>query len=305
MKLEEISHNGLRWINITNPDQEMVNYLRDNFHFHPLDLEDVLSKVQYPKVDAYQDYLFIVLQFPVWEEERRIYIRTELNIFFSHDYLITIQNGKLVSMSTFFETCRNDELARQKFLGRGGPLLLYEIIDSLLTNLFPIVNQKNEVIFQLEQEIFEMPELRDMIQEIMILKRNIINMRRIISPQRVVIVDLQTKHKKFVPEEANIYFDDILDKKDKLLNQLDTALAYVGVLEQANETLISRSTNKVIKTLTIISVITLPLTMLLNYYGMNVNLPFQHHPNVLPFIHGSLILMAGAMLAILVKKRWL
>src|SRR3989338_4098449 len=305
MKISEINYNKQRWINIIEPDQQMVNYLGKNFHFHALDLEDVLSRTQYPKIDAYQDYLFIILQFPLYESGKRIYKRSELDIFFGQDFLITINNGELNPLQNFFETCRADESAREKFTGRGGAMLLYELLDSLLDYVFPIVNQKNEFIFQLEEEIFETPETKDMIQEIMILKRDIINIRRILLPQRSVLIDLQTKHKRFVPEELNIYFDDIIDKKDKLINQLDTALAYIDVLEDANEALISRSSNKVLKVLAIFSVIPLPLTILLNYYGMNVNLPFQNNPHILAYINLGLVIMTFTMIAILVKKKLL
>src|SRR3989344_8712859 len=102
MKISEINYNDLRWINITGPDQEMVDYLRENFHFHVLDMEDVVSKVQYPKIDAYQEYLFIILQFPLYESHKRIYKRTELDIFFGKDYIITINSGELNPLQNFF-----------------------------------------------------------------------------------------------------------------------------------------------------------------------------------------------------------
>ena len=144
-----------------------------------------------------------------------------------------------------------------------------------------------------------------MIQEIMILKRNIINIRRILAPQRPVILELQNKHPAFIPQELNIYFDDVLDKKDKIVNQLDTALDYVEVLEQTNEALINRSTNKVIKVLAIFSVIPLPLQMIINYYGMNVSLPYQNQPHILLYINIALIATGAIMVGILIKKRWL
>src|SRR3989344_7877228 len=305
MKISEINYNDLRWINITGPDQEMVDYLRENFHFHPLDLEDVLSKVQYPKIDAYQEYLFIILQFPVYETERRIYKRSELNIFFGKNYLITINQGKLLAIQNFFETCKIDELAREKFVGKGAAMLLWEIIDSLMDYVFPIIAQKNDLIFQLEEEIFEKPELQDKIQQIMILKRNIINIRRILAPQRTVFVDLGLKHRRFVPEELTIYFDDIVDKQEKILNQLDTAHSYVDVLEDANESLITRSTNKIIKTLTLFTVIMMPLTVLTSYYGMNLHLPFQNNPHILTYVNIGLLILVSIMLGFFIKKRWL
>lgn len=305
MNLQEITYNGYRWINITQPDQEMVQYLSENFKYHPLDLEDVLSKTTYPKIDAYQNYLFIILQFPVYEATRRIYKRVELNIFFGHDYLITINNGELVALQNFFETCRIDELARQKFMRHGVVMLLWEILDSHMDYVFPIINQKNDLIFQLEEEIFENPELKDMIQEIMILKRNTINLRRILSPQRQVFLDLGNKHPKFVLEDLRAYFDDLVDKQDKILSQLDTAQAYVSVLEDANESLITRNTNNVIKTLTIFSIILMTLTAVTSYYGMNINLPGQRNAHILAYINLSLVGASIIMLAYFIKKRWL
>ncbi|OGE84278.1 MAG: hypothetical protein A2846_03035 [Candidatus Doudnabacteria bacterium RIFCSPHIGHO2_01_FULL_49_9] len=305
MKLQEIAHEGFRWINITEPDQEMVQHLSDNFKYHPLDLEDVLSKISYPKIDAYQDYLFIILQFPVYEASRRIYKRCELNIFFGQDYLITINRGELSALQNFFDTCRVDELARQKFMRHGVGMLLWEILDSHMDYVFPIINQKNDLIFQLEEEIFEKPELKDMIQEIMILKRNIINLRRILSPQRQVFVDLGGKHPKFITEDLRAYFDDLVDKQDKILSQLDTAQSYVDVLDEANESLITRNTNKVIKTLTIFSIIMMILTAITSYFGMNVGLPFQKEPHVLAYINTMLIAAAGIMLGFFIKRRWL
>lgn len=305
MKLQEIAHNGYRWINITEPDQEMIQYLSDNFKYHPLDLEDVLSKVTYPKIDTYQSYLFIILQFPVYEPQRRIYNRSELNIFFGHDYIVTINSGELTALQNFFDTCRIDELARQKFMRHGVGMLLWEVLDSHMDYVFPIINQKNDLIFQLEEEIFENPELKDMIQEIMILKRNIINFRRILSPQRQVFMDLGNKHPKFVSEELRVYFDDLVDKQDKILSQLDTAQSYVDVLDEANESLITRGTNNVIKTLTIFSIILMILTVITSYYGMNIALPLQKDSHVLAYINTVLIGAAAVMLAFFIKRRWL
>lgn len=305
MSLQEIAFNGTRWLNITEPDPEMVHYLGENFHFHPLDLEDVLSKVQYPKIDAYQDYLFIILQFPIYDSAKRIYKRSELDIFFSKDYLITINSGELTPLQNFFETCKLDALARERFMGRGMALLLYEVVDALMDYIFPIINQKNDLIFQLESEIFETPELKDMIRDVMVLKRNIINIRRILYPQRAVLIDLGNKYRAFIPEEFGIYFDDTVDKKDKIVSQLDTAFAYVEVLESANEALITRNTNRTIKILTVFSVLMLPLTLLTSYYGMNINLPLQRDPNILTYINVALLAITVIMIGIIVKKRYL
>lgn len=305
MRLEEISHNGYRWINIKEPDQDTVNYLHDNFHFHPLDLEDVLSKVQPPKIDSYHDYLFIILQFPVYHQAKRMYQRSEIFVFLSNNYLISINSGDLNTLQTFFETCKVDFTAKEKFLGKGTALLLYELVDSLLESIFPILSQKNDFVYKVEEEIFEIPEVRDMIQEIMIQKRDAINMRRILAPQKIILQELQTKYPRFISEETKIYFDDLLDKKDRIINHIDTIIAYLDVLNEANEALITRNTNRVITILTIFTVIMLPLTLITSYYGMNIRLPLQDNPNVLPYINGGLLILATGMILFFIKKRWL
>lgn len=305
MKREEIAHNKLRWINIVNPNQESLEQLRSEFGFHLLDLEDVLSKYQFPKIDAYPDYLFIILQFPVYRKERQMYLRTELDIFFGKNYLITINSGKQTQLQSIFKSAKQNAKTREKFMGRGVALLLYEVVDALFTDLFPVINEKYETIFELEKEIFDSSHHKDMIQEIMILKRNIINIRRILSPQRQVLVNLETKYKKFIPEKLYIYFDDVVDKIDKIVNQLNTANEYADVLEDANENIISRSTNRVIKILTIFSVVLLPLTLVTSYYGMNVPLPLQNDANVLVYINAILIALVVVMIWFFAKKRWL
>lgn len=305
MKREEITHNKLRWINIVTPNQKSLEQLQSEFDFHALDLEDVLSKYQFPKIDAYPDYLFIILQFPVYREKRQMYLRTELDIFFGKNYLITINSGKQNHLQSIFKSVRQNAKTREKFMGRGVALLLYEVVDALFTDLFPVINEKYETIFELEKEIFDTSHHKDMIQEIMILKRNIINIRRILSPQRQVLVNLESKYKKFIPEELGIYYDDVVDKIDKIVNQLDTAGAYADVLEDANENIISRSTNRVIKILTIFSVILLPLTLVTSYYGMNVPLPLQDDAKALFYINAILIALVIVMLWFFARKRWL
>ena len=190
-------------------------------------------------------------------------------------------------------------------MGRGPGHLLYEIVDSLMDYVFTIINEKNETIFELEEEIFETSEYNDMIEEIMVLKRNLINIRRILVPQRSVLVDLGNKYKALIGDELRIYFDDLVDKKDKIINQLDTARAYVDVLEQANEALLTRSTNKVIKTLTVFSVIVLPANLLINYYGMNVVTPAQNSPHILFYLNTIFLASFVILFWFFAKKRWL
>jgi len=305
MKIEKISHGKYRWINISGPDEGIADFLRSEFKAHPLMIEDVLSKSEYPKIDAFDEYLFAILQFPIFNPEKKMYNRTELDILLGRDYIVTINSGKLQPLQQFFERTRTQPKLREKYMGDGVARLFYEIVDSLFDQVFPFVQQKYDVIFRLEEDIFESIELHDAIQDIMILKRDLINIRRIIVPQRDVIHDIELKYKKFIPEELDIYFNDIVDKIDKITNQLETATKYVDVLQDANETIITRNTNRVIKILTIFSVTLLPLTLVTGYYGMNLALPLQNHPNGIYFINGLMLILLFLMLGFFFRKRWL
>ncbi len=304
MKLQEIKQDNLRWINITNPDHEMVEYLEKNFEFHPLALEDVMSKTTFPKIDNYEDHLFIILQFPVYEADRQIFKRSELTAFFGKDYLITVNDGHLAALQNFFQRCHDDKASREKFFKSGIPSLLWEMLDSHMDYVFPLISQKNDLIFELEEEIYEKPKLTDMIKEIMTLKRDVINIRRILSPQRQVFMDLGNKYPKLVPEDQRAYFEGLVDKQDKILNQLETAQAYVDVLEDANESLISRNTNNIVKTLTIFTVITQLPPIIFDYYGMNINLPFQNTSHILTFVNATTLLAVVVVIIYFRVKGW-
>lgn len=304
MKLQEIKHNGYRWINITEPDQKMVEYLEQNFKFHPLDLEDILSKVTYPKIDVYPSYLFVILQFPIYEDARHMFKRSEVSMFIGSNYLITINDGQLAPLQNFFENVRQNKPSRHKYAKKSIPMLLWEILDDNIDQVFPLINEKNGLIFELEEEIYEKPEVKDMIKEIMTLKRDIINVRRILGPQRQVLADLGAKHPKFIPEETKVYYEDLVDKQDKIINQLDTSHAYVKVLEDANESLITRNTNNIVKTLTIFTVITQLPPIVFDYYGMNIGLPFQNSPHAVSLVNVITLIMVLTTLFFFKARRW-
>ncbi len=304
MKLQELKFKDIKWINITQPDQEMVDYLESNFRFHPLDLEDVLSKTTYPKIDVYSKYLFIILQFPVYEKARHIFKRSELSIFFSKDYLITINDGALSPLTEVFEKCMKDRNLQEEFMEQGVPMLLWEVLDSHMDYVFPILSEKNDLIFDLEEEIYEKPKLTDMIKEIMTVKRDIINIRRILAPQRQVFADLAHRHALFIPAEQNAYFEDLVDKQDKISNQLETSQAYIDLLEDANESLIGRNTNNIVKTLTIFTVITQLPPIIFDYYGMNINLPFQDSSHALTWINLVTLLSVVGIIIYFRRKEW-
>ena len=137
MAIEILQHNRVTWTNIINVTPQDVETLRERYsHFHPLDLEDLLSTIERPKLDEYDDYLFVVLQFPYWDRIRRISRSAEVDIFVGSGYIITVHDGSLTPMRELFHRCQTDEEMRQQVMGRGASKVFYSVIDHLVDYLF-------------------------------------------------------------------------------------------------------------------------------------------------------------------------
>ena len=181
LNLDTLEWKGMTWIDIAPPSQSEIDYLAENYHFHPLDLDDTLSRRQRPKIDEYKDYLFIIFHFPIYSKVEKVLISSQISVFIGQDYLITIHKGVLKPLVKLFRECELDEEAREEYLGQGPGFLLYRILDRLVDYCQPILNKVIEGIEDVEDEIFAEPET---IREISRLRRDVIAFRRIIWPMR-------------------------------------------------------------------------------------------------------------------------
>jgi len=297
--------NDLTWISIKNTDEKSIDYLRRNYKFHPLDLEDCLSEIQRPKIDDYDDYLFIVLHIPVRVIRKKIIQVSELKIFIGQNFLITLHNDD-PTIKGIFENCKKKKNTKEEYMKKGSGYLLYMIIDDLFESGFPLLDKLAKTMNELETEVFDHDYSRDRLKDILLLKKDIINFRRIIMPQRAIIAQLEHKNKKFLPENLDVYFDDIVDKIEKIWNNLENLQELVASLQETNESIISHNTNNVIKILTIFSVVMLPLTFITGFYGMNVEgLPFVRETASVGIISGILIFIAISMISYFKYRKWL
>ncbi len=275
--MQEIKYKKNKWINLVNPTKEEMIHIAKKYHFHELDLEDCLQKTERPKIDEYDKYLFIVLQFPVYSKKHHRFNTEQLNIFIGQDYLITIHSGDLKALNKINEACQSSIKAKRTFFGdkTGTGYLLYEIISALFDSIFPISDKIQVSIKKIEDDIFESMKARNELFNIMIIKKNVITLRKILLPQRSVIAALEHKQKRFLPDDLVIYFDDIVDQIESLWNILATQKEIIESLEDTNESLLSHNINLTMRTLTVFSAIMLPLTFLTGLFGMNVKLPFE------------------------------
>ena len=270
-RVSELSVDGLTWVHAERPGALEVAYLAERFGFHELDIEDVLSKRQRPKIDEYPDYLFVVLHFPFYDKSVRRLNAAELDVFLGQDFLITLPNAELLPVTHLFRRCEDDVELRQE-LFRGSGYLLYHVLDDLFDYCFPILDKIGAKLDQIEPAIFE-ERSEDVVRDISNAKQEIIAYRKIIKPERATLRMLERSTERFLPEDLDLYFDDIVDAAERIWDLLDNYKEVIEGLESSNESFISHKQQYRLQLLTVVTVILLPLTLVTGLFGMNVGVP--------------------------------
>ena len=304
--VHELAASGLTWVNVVAPDVGTAQMLAGRFGWHPLDVEDIVSRRQRPKVDDYEDegYLFAVLHFPVFDQSVQRLNAAEIDLFIAQDYVVTIPNRELLPVTRLFRRCEEDENLREQLFARGSGRLLYEILDDLFDYCFPILDKIAFKLDVIEDEMFEGAS-EEIVRDISNVKQEIISYRKIIKPERSTLRVLERRVEAFLPEELELYFDDIVDAAERIWDLLDNYKEVVEGLESTNESVISHRQNDVLRLLTVFTVIVLPLTMLTGVFGMNVAFPGEGTREAFWAIVASLVAVLLAMVGFFRWKRWL
>jgi magnesium transporter len=305
-KVEEIAAEGLRWVKIDRPGAVEQTWLEENFDFHALDYEDVLSRNQRPKIDVYDEYLFIVLQFPIFDRSAGRLGAGELDLFVGPGFLITIPNQPLQPVEYLFERCRQKEELRDQLFSRGSGYLLYRIVDDGFDYCFPMLRKIGNKLDVLEEEIFE-GRSEEIVRDISNVKQEIINFRKVIRPQRPVLRDLERVKERYLSPEMDleIYFDDIVDAHERIWDMLENDKEVVEALEDTNESVISHRVNDILRVLTSISVVILPLTLIASIMGMNSWVPGEHDEAGFFLVLAVMALILIGLVAYFRRRRWL
>jgi magnesium transporter len=300
----ELEANGLTWVHLDSPASAEAFELGERFGWHPLDLEDVLSKRQRPKIDEYPEYLFVVLHFPWYDKSIQRLNAAELDVFLGPDYLVTLPNVELLPVTRLFRRCQEDEALRDQLFGKGSGYLYYHVLDDLFDYCFPILNKIDYKLDRLEDDVFE-GRSDEVVRDLSNAKQEIISYRKIIKPERSTLRLLERHVERFLPEDLELYFDDIVDSAERIWDLLDNYKEVVEALEDTNESVISHRQNDVLRLLTIISVTMLPLTLITGIFGMNVLYPGEGTETAFWVILAALVVTLGGMIGFFRYKRWL
>jgi magnesium transporter len=293
----------LRWINIERPRQIDRAWLEEHFDFHALDYEDVFSRNQRPKVDEYDDYLFVVLHFPRYDKQVGRLNAAELDVFVGPDFVITLPNEPLQPLEYLFERCRTREDLRDQLFSKGPGYLLYKIVDDCVDASFPMLRKIGNKLERLEEDIFE-GRSKEIVRDLSNVKQEIINFRKIVRPQRAALRDLE-RTKRYIPDDLEIYFDDINDASERIWDMLDNFKEVIEGLEDTNESVLSHQLNDVLRVLTAISVVVLPLTLIASIWGMNVHVPGQGSTEAFWLVVGLMFIVLVGMVTVFRRRGWL
>jgi len=301
MSINRCKKKEFEWINIHDLRKKDIEFLRKNFDFHPLDLEDCQSISQRPKIDIYKDYLFIVLHFPYYDKASKIVNFREVHFFISNNYIVSVKKTHIKVLHDYFLDFSHDKLQLPK--SKNSPFhLFYELLEKLYATSLPILDIISKNLNHIEEQIFT-DEQKGLANKIAFTRRNILNFRKMLEPQIKIFDKLMDLHKKYIPKGMSVYFDDIQDYLERSKANLDNYKDIIEGLGQSHESMISQRTNEVMKILTVISVALLPLTLISSIYGMNiVGLPFAEKPIVIWIFFIVLILFISSVIWLSHKK---
>ncbi len=310
-KVTIIKNQDLTWYDLEKPQKEEYDMLRRKFQFHPLDIQDCISPVQRPKIDEYDDYIFLIIRLPYYKEKEKVIMASELDIFIGKDYLVTIHRGKVSTLKSFVEECKSYQKIREKYLQYGPGFLLYEILKRMFDRCYPLLDSIGEEIDRMENKMFRGHE-RETVKTIANIKRNVINFRKIMKAHRQVIKKIMESDKFFLNlngarlHHQAITFKYVLEEIENIWDILDGHAETIFALDRTNESLISHQLNKVMKALTIISAIFLPAALITQFFGISFgDAPFTQNTIGILAILFAIILTSALMILFFRRKKWL
>lgn len=299
--IQEFKTKNFSWINVTNNGKKEINYLKEKFGFHELDLKDCLPPLQRPKLVVRPDYLFMILLFPVFDRKTRVIHASEVDFFITKKTLVTVNTNELVPLREIFARCQS-----KKEKHANPTDLLHEILHELLISCFPMLVHISTDIDNVETQLRSEFE-KGTITEILRIKTNIVNFRKAMQPHKQVIRSLIAEAPKFFPtQKMKIYFENLVNDTKEIWDLLDNYKETIDALHGTNASLIDFRINEIMKTLTIISVIVFPLTLLAAIFGMNtLGMPLANHPYGFWIILSSMLFGALGLLWFFERKKWL
>lgn len=304
--MEKITANNITWIDIQKPTQKDLDELKEKFNLHPFIAQEFLPSIHRPKIEEYPDQLFIVLHFPVSNRRNHQTKTAELDLIVTPNTLITSHTEKIPDLETFFKDCQVQKGHQEQYFQSSG-FLLFNLLDWLIDTCLPKLDRVGEKIEKIENKVFQGKE-KEMLSEIAMAKKDLIDFSRAIKPQRTVLEILGKKSLRIFGQEVRPLAQEVIGSIVRVWNVLENHRELINSIEQTNNSLLSYKLSDVMKFLTVVSFITFPLSVVVGFFGMNV---FDNIPIVRKNVYTWLVILifmfvtAGIMVVYFKKKKWL
>ncbi len=286
--LREINIKWVKWIDAVWLKEEKIKEIAEKYDFHELDIEACLEENQRSRVDVYDNYLFILLNFPKYNQLKKLYEQNEFDIFLWKDFIITFRDFWNTHIDTIFNKYSDikeleKEIDDDEEHKLTSAFVLYEILQSMLEKLFKVRLNISRDLKLLEKLVFESSKT-SLVKDIMIKKRNIVVLKHMLKPQIPVLKLIEFNVNKLFDSEIEVYFEDLEDKLEYVVNDIEMQEEHIDSIEDAFKSLTDIKMNWIMTVLTLFSAFLLPLTLITSFYWMNISLPFQNNPEVVYFM---------------------
>jgi len=275
--MQQVSHRHLTWVDIENPTDKDILFLRENFEIHPLAIEEFAMPTYSARATRYSNCLYMTIHIPLFDAVQRTTYAGEIDIILTATHVITGHQKPIYQITQFMEKLLAGEGARKLHMSKTPSHLLHEILEILVDSCFPRLDHITQNIDAIEEGIFSGNE-RQMVREISIAKRDVLNFRRTILPQRAILESITAQPGNIVAPDIKAYFQDLIGTNVRLWSMLESAKETIASLEETNNTLLSEKINSKMNFITIFTVIFIPMTLYANVLGINVTTPLSQHP---------------------------
>jgi magnesium transporter len=302
--MRELKFNKISWIDFPNPSADDVIYLQENFDVHPLAIEEFVTQTIRPRATQYNNCLFLTVHIPLFDTRTRTTYPGELDIVLTKDQLITGHQEDIYQLTEFFNKLSESEGKRRLYMSKTPAHLLHTVLSLLLESCFPKLDHVHEKLLEIEEQVFNGNE-KEMVFEISVVKRDILNFRRTLKPQRSILESLAQKNTPFISNDLGPYFQDLIGTNIRLWNSLESNKETIESLEETNNSLLSNKLNMTMKVLTIFSAVMMPMTVYSNILAMSADIPFGNSPYGFWIHTGFMMLISLFTILIFKARKWL
>ncbi len=305
--IQKYNYKKLTWIDLHTPTQQDVSSLIADYKIHPIVGEELLAPTMKPKVDAYKNYLYLVLHFPirVKKDGRFMTVEKEIDFIVGQDFIITTKYDEIEPLHNFSKIFEVNSIIDKSDIGEHAGFIFYYMIKKLYKHMAYELEAMHDALLIAEKSVFEGDE-KNMVTVLSNISREIIDFKQISKPHKEVLESLSSIGATFFGNDFKFYTDDIRAEFYKIHESIVNIKELLSDLRETNDSLLSTKQNETMKTLTILAFVTFPLTLITGIFGMNTtHVPIIGYQYDFETIIGIMILVAVCFYAFFKKKKWL